>query len=66
MKKKSPPPPKLFLLQNTGTLKCDVCRKRPAVGYVEGPGERDALAVYCRECGGSDMKSFPRKFRRCK
>lgn len=64
MKKKPPRPPKLFLVLNTGTLKCDLCRKRPAIGYVEGPGERDALAVYCRECGRNGMKPFPRKFRR--
>lgn len=62
MKKKSP---QLFLVQRTRKpLKCDVCRQRPAIGYIEGIGERDALTVYCRECGGKVMKLFPRKFRR--
>jgi len=37
---------------------CDVCRQRLAIGYIEGAGERDAIAVYCRECGGTEIALF--------
>jgi len=40
-------------------LMCDVCDRRPAVGYTYGPsGELDSVIVYCQECGPVGMTLF--------